>query len=469
MLTGSGRQQGGGAVATPTPGTPATVPDGLAVPRRYWAIATIGLGLTMALLDGSIANIALPTIARDLGVSPANSIWVVNAYQLAVTMSLLPFAALGEIIGYERVYKAGLVAFTLASLGCAASHSLATLTIARTFQGLGAAGLMSVNMAVTRFIYPRRLLGAGIGINATIGSLASALGPTVASGILSVANWPALFAVNVPLGIVAMVVARRALPECLRSPHRFDVLSAVLSAATFGLLIVGIDAAGHAEGVLPVVGAFGVMLATGWVLTRRQLGQAAPLLPIDLLARPIFTLSVVASLFSFAAQSSAFVSLPFFFQSALGRSQIETGFLMTPWPLTVAVVAPIAGRLSDRISPARLGAVGEVLMGLGLVALALMPHDVSVPDLAWRMALCGFGFGMFNSPNNRTMIAAAPPARSGGASGMQSTTRLLGQTLGAVTVALIYGLFPHAGTRPVLLVGAGCCVVSALASIARTK
>ncbi len=445
----------------------AAVPDGLPLPRRYWAITTISLGLGMAVLDGTIANVALPTIAKDLGVSAADSIWVVNAYQLAVTISLLPLAALGEIVGYERVYKAGLVFFTLASLGCAASHSLATLTLARIVQGLGAAGLMSVNMALTRFIYPRRLLGAGIGINATVASLSSALGPTVASGILSVANWPVLFAVNVPIGLAAILVARRALPECPRSRHRFDIVSAVLSAITFGLLIIGIDAAGHAQGPLPVIGAFAIMLATGWVLAKRQLGQKAPLLPIDLLARPVFTLSVVASLFSFAAQSAAFVSLPFFFQRALGRSQVETGFLMTPWPLTVAVVAPIAGRLSDRLSPAKLGAAGEVLMGLGLLALAMMPDNVTVPDLAWRMALCGFGFGMFNSPNNRTMIAAAPPARTGGASGMQSTTRLLGQTLGAVTVALIYGLFPAAGTRPVLLLGVACCLVAAVASIAR--
>lgn len=442
--------------------------DGQPVPRRYWAITTISLGLCMAVLDSSIANVALPTIAHDLGVSPSDSIWVINAYQLAVTISLLPLAALGEIVGYERVYKVGLAAFTLASLGCAASDSLTTLTIARIVQGLGAAGIMSVNMAVTRFIYPRRLLGAGVGINATVASIASALGPTIASAILSVANWPALFAVNVPIGIVAMLVARRALPECPRNNHRFDVISAILSALTFGLLIIGIGAVGHNQGLLAILGAFAVMAVSGWALARRQLGQASPLLPIDLLALPVFRLSVVASLFSFAGQSAALVSLPFFFENTLGRSQVETGFLMTPWPLAVAIVAPIAGRLSDRISAAKMGTVGEALLALGLLALAVMPANVSVPDLTWRMALCGIGFGMFNSPNNRTMIAAAPPSRSGGASGMQSTTRLLGQTLGAVTVALIYGLFPHAGTRPVLLVGVAFCIVSSLASITRT-
>ena len=168
-------------------------------------ILTIGLGLTLAVLDGGIANVALPTIAREVQTSPANSIWVVNAYQLAVTISLLPLSSLGEIYGYRRIYQAGLVLFTIASLACALSSSLPTLIIARMLQGFGAAGIMSVNSALIRFIYPRRWLGRGVGLNATVGSIASALGPSVASAILAVAPWPWLFAVNVPLGILARV------------------------------------------------------------------------------------------------------------------------------------------------------------------------------------------------------------------------------------------------------------------------
>src|SRR5438105_9726599 len=178
--------------------------DGLPLPARYWAILTIALGLTMAVLDGAIANIALPTIAREMRVDPASSIWVVNAYQLAVTISLLPLASLGEIVGYRRVYQAGLAVFTVASLGCALSDTLATLTLARVVQGFGAAGIMSVNTALVRFIYPRRLVGQGVGLNAMVGSVSSAVGPTVAAGILSVASWQWLFAINVPIGLAAL-------------------------------------------------------------------------------------------------------------------------------------------------------------------------------------------------------------------------------------------------------------------------
>ena len=156
---------------------PAEPTDGVPIPQRYWAILTVGMGLTLAVLDGAIANVALPTIATDLHTSPSNSIWVINAYQLAVTISLLPLSSLGDIFGYRRVYQAGFIVFTVASLACAMSWSLPSLAIARVFQGFGAAGIMSVNSALVRFIYPRRWIGRGIGINATIGSIASAAAP----------------------------------------------------------------------------------------------------------------------------------------------------------------------------------------------------------------------------------------------------------------------------------------------------
>src|SRR5215471_184963 len=166
-------------------------PDGLPLPQRYWAILTIALGIVMAVVDGAIANVALPTIARDLNASPSFSIWIVNGYQLAVTISLLPLSSLGEIIGYRRVYLAGLLLFTLASLFCALAHTLTLLTVARIVQGFGAAGIMSVNAALVRFTYPRDQLGRGIGINAIVVAVSAAVGPTLASGILAVASWPA--------------------------------------------------------------------------------------------------------------------------------------------------------------------------------------------------------------------------------------------------------------------------------------
>ncbi len=442
-------------------------PDGLSPGPRFWAALTIGIGLMMAIMDGAIANLALPTIARELDISPASSIWVVNAYQLAVTMTLLPFAALGEIFGYRRVYMSGVVVFTLASLGCAMSHTLDQLVAARIIQGLGAAGIMSVNSALVRFIYPRALLGRGFGVNVMVGSASSALGPSVAAAILSVAGWQWLFAVNVPFGIIVLLAGVRTLPRTPLARHKFDMMSALLNAVAFGLLISGIDGIGHGGDRSIAAAEMLVAVIAGWLLARRSLSQPNPLLPVDLLARPIFALSVAASSFSFAAQGISFVSLPFYFELKLGLSQTETGLLMTPWPVTVAIVALVAGRLSDRFSAPVMGGIGQALMVCGLVSLALLPGQPALWNIGWRMMLCGVGFGLFNSPNNRTMISAAPPSRSGGASGMQATSRLMGQTTGTALVALLFSVTPSGGGTAALALAACCSAVSCVASILR--
>ncbi len=441
--------------------------DGVPLPQRYWAILTIAMGLTLAVLDSAIANVALPTIAHDVNASPSASIWVVNAYQLAVTISLLPLASLGEIYGYRRVYQYGLMLFTVASLCCALSNSLITLTIARIVQGFGASGIMSVNGALVRFIYPRRWLGRGVGLNATVGSVASALGPTVAAAILSVASWPWLFAVNIPLGLIAIPIALRALPATPRAGIGFDAASAGLSAATFGILITAIAGLGHGESMVGVGAELALAVGLGAWLVVRQLSRTAPLLPVDLLRIPLFALSVATSVGAFVAQAMALVSLPFLFENTLGLNEVTTGLLMTPWPLTVAVIAPFTGRLADRYPVGILSGAGLVTMGAGLFALSLLPAHPSTADIVWRMTLCGLGFGFFNTPNNRAILTSAPAARSGGASGMQATSRLLGQTLGAALVALVFGLFVASGTKMTLVFAGSVCLFAACVSLIR--
>lgn len=441
--------------------------DGVPMPQRMWAILTIALGLTLAVLDGGIANVALPTIAREVNTSPANSIWVVNAYQLAVTISLLPLASLGEIYGYRRIYQAGLVLFTLASLACAMSSSLTTLIVARMLQGFGAAGIMSVNSALIRFIYPRRWLGRGVGLNATVGSIAAALGPSVASVILAVAPWPWLFAVNVPLGVLGAFIALRALPLTPLSGGTFDVASAGLQALAFGTLLFGISELGHGDSWVHVALELVIAAVSGFVLVVRQLSRTAPLLPVDLMRIPLFALSVATSICSFIAQSIAYVSVPFLFEHRFGLDQVKTGLLMTPWPLVVAVIAPFAGRMADKYPAGLLGGFGMAVMASGLLAAGLLPDHPSMLDIAWRMTLCGIGFGFFNTPNNRAIIAAAPPLRTGGASGMQATARLLGQTMGAALVALIFTAFPVNGSTMALFIASGVAAVAACVSFSR--
>jgi DHA2 family multidrug resistance protein-like MFS transporter len=305
--------------------------DGLPEQRRGWAAAAIFTALAMASLDTAIANIALPAIAADLHVGPADVIWVVNVYQIALVATLLPLAALGEIVGHRRIYLGGLLLFTLASLACACAWSLPSLLTARVLQGLGASGIMSVNTALVRFVYPGRLQGRGFGHNALVVATAFTLGPTIASGILALGPWTWLFAINIPFGLVAILIGLKTLPHTPRATHAFDFPAALLAAGCLGLFILGIgSAAHHASAGLVLIELTSAALL-GWVLIRRQADHPAPVLPIDLFRRPLFALSTATAICSFAVQGLAFVSLPFYFEDILGRSQVETGFFMTSW------------------------------------------------------------------------------------------------------------------------------------------
>ena len=342
-------------------------------PRDRRALLAILLAVALGSLDTAIANTALPAIAGDLRASPSASIWVINAYQMAIVATLLPFAALGDLWGPRKVFLGGLAFFTLSSLACALADSLVTLTLARTLQGIGAGAIMAVNIALIRLIYPAHRLGRGVGLNALMVGLAFAVGPTVASLVLSLGRWPWLFAINVPLGLLCFGFGLTSLPRSEPRSLGFDPATAVLTALTFAALILALGAATQREDLhwqLLALATTGVAAA---LLLRRQAGHPAPMLPVDLLRRPLFALSALTAVCAFATQGLALVSLPFYFEQVLHRDPVETGFLMTPWAVVVAAMAPLAGRLSDRHAPGLLGGIGLAVLALGMVALALLP------------------------------------------------------------------------------------------------
>lgn len=452
----------------PSPETrPATTaPDGLPQPQRAWALIAVLTALAMSVLDGSMTNVALPSIARDLGTTPAHAIWAVNGYQLAVIISLLPLAALGEIVGYAKLYRVGLVVFIVASLVCALATSFPMLVGARIGQGFGAAGVMSVNAALIRHIYPRASLGRGLGYNAMTVAISSATGPTVAAAILAAGSWHWLYAINVPIALLALLMSR-SLPRVPGLDRRFDWQSALLNALVIGLFILGIEGLAHGGTVAATALPMAAALIIGVFFVRLQLRRAAPILPVDLLKIPLFALSIATAVLSFMAQIQAYVALPFYIQSALGRSPVETGIMLTPWPVATAIMAPIAGRLADRLPAGLLGGVGLAIMSVGLVSLTLLPGDPSALDVMWRTGLCGIGFGFFQTPNNRAIMLSAPVERTGSAGGMMGTARLFGQTTGAAIVALAFTWFPAQGALVPLLFGATCAALGALVSLLR--
>ena len=437
--------------------------DGLHRPRIYYAMVATFSGLFLAVLDGTICNVALPSISEDLQVSSSDSIWIINAFQLVIMMSLLPFSSLGELFG--------VAVFTVGSLFCSLTATLPLLVVARVFQGIGAAMIMSVNTSLVRIIYPKRHLGKGVGLNATVVAIASVAGPTLAAAILSVASWPWLFAINVPVGIITFYLGRKYLPA---NPtrvlgRRFKWKEALFNALTFGLLIGCIEAYSHDVSHTTILAGAVCLLFVGVQYVRMQLHDKYPMLPFDLLKIPAFSLSVVTSVLSFTSQMLAMVAMPFLLVNTFHYEAVGTGLLMTSWPLVIVFVAPMAGWLVGKVHPGILGGIGLTIMSAGCFLLAFVPVDTTPLGLVWRLMLCGMGFGFFQSPNNHMLLSSAPPHRTGSASGMLATARLLGQTTGAALVALLFHLFGDTAPHDAMLLAGVLTLCGAFSSVTRLK
>lgn len=441
--------------------------SGLDEPRRTIAIASVLAAMVLVVLDASNTNVALPTIARSLHVTPATSVWVITAYQTALLMALLPCAALGESLGYRRVFTVGVALFTGASLLCALAPSLPWLVAARFLQGLGGAAVMALGVALLRVVVAHRQLGAAIGWNALAVALSSAAGPAIGAAVLSAANWHWLFIVDLPVGVIVLL-ASRALPDVGGTARPLDLFSVALNAGTFASLVIGAE-------LLPSRPALAaVLLATAALelvaLVRREMPKEAPLIPLDLLRADSFRFSVIASACCFAGQTASMVALPFYLQHELGQNTLTTGLYMTVWPLTVAMAAPFAGRLADRLSTAWLSAAGGLCLATGLGVAALWPLKGDPLLLIPLTTLCGLGFSLFNVANNRNMFLSAPNERSGAAGGMQGTARLFGQTAGAVIMTLLFTI-ASADAAPQIGLGIGAVLtfVAGLVSMLRVS
>lgn len=455
------------------------MPQGLEGRQLYLAVFTIVLGIALSVIDTTAITLGLPTMTRDLAVSPDSAIWIVNGFQLAALVVLLPLAHWGERITYRRVYQMGVAVWGVASAVAAMADSMPVLVMARIAQGLGAAGIMAVNTALVRLTWPLPLLGRGIALNSAVVSAATVLGPVIAAAILSVGSWRWLFAMNVPASILLLVLGHRALPLNPRvtdtpAPSLADL---ALNSGLFVLLFLAIDrfgqsfrasgGQGHAMAQGAALLALGLLVAV--VHVRRQWSRPHPLLPVDLLRIPVFRLSMMTSVGSFAAQTITYIVLPFLLLEQWRATASQAGLLMSCWPFGTIASAALAGRLIGRYHDGSLGAVGLACLSAGLASLAWWSLAGSqAPWVAWSLGLCGIGFGLFQSPNNHTIITSAPVYRSGAASGMLGTARLTGQTLGAALMAVIFAV--QGGTTPQAFSAAlgVAAMLAALAGVAST-
>jgi DHA2 family multidrug resistance protein-like MFS transporter len=438
--------------------------DGLPLPRRYWAIAAISFGTALFVIDGAIANVAMPTIARDLNVSNAAVTNIVTVYQLVLVMVLLPFSNVGDRVGLRNLYQIGQVVFLVASAVVLFINSFPLLLVARAAQALGAGMALSVSAALLREVYPARSLGSGMGINSVVVASSSALAPTLGGWIVAGFDWRWVFVAAVPAAVISLLLGR-SLPAPFKVERKHEVLSGVWSAVTVLLLIGGVQIATHAGTV-----ALGVALSVAGVisavlLVRRERQRTAPVVPVDLMAMPIIGLSALAAVCAFIASGSLLVSLPFLFDR-MGYPPNQIGLLLLPFPLTMLVVAPAAGWLSDRVAPTKLGVTGMSIAVAGLLLLAFMPAQPGAFGISWRLAMTAFGFGLFFAPNSRLLIGQAPKNRAAAAGGLLSTSRLSGQTIAAAIVGILLSTGLGIGPTP-MLVACGLSVVAALCSFAR--
>lgn len=442
--------------------------DGLPTPRRYVAILSISFGTALAVIDGSIVTVALPTLARDLGVDSSAAVLVVTVYQLVLVMTVLPFSALGSRIGLRRLYQIGQLIFLISTILCFFARSLPFLLVVRAIQALGGAAALSVSSALIRGIYPAKQLGRGLGISNIVVSSGGAIAPTLGGLVLSAASWPWIFAAAAPLAVVSLLLGQRSLPEPDPHDEPYDVLGAVLCAMSFGLIISGLESGVHGDSpiISAVIVATGIAVAVTFV--RRELKSKMPILPVDLLAQPVLALSSLGAFLAFTGSMTLILSMPFRLQQQFGFSPGEVGAVITPWPLAIMIFAPLAGILSDRYPAAALGGIGMTLSTAGLLSLAFLPAHVTPFDLMWRMALSGLGFGLFLAPNARLIVHTAPRARAASAGGLLSTIRLTGQTLGATLLATLLSL-GVGSTRVPALVAAALAFGAGLCSVARLK
>lgn len=429
----------------------------------------------LVVLDGAIANVALPSIATSFGADASATVWVVSSYQLAVLVALLPCGALGEIYGARRGFLAGVALFTLASAACAFAPSLPLLVLARFVQGLGGGAIMALGISNLRFAVPHRLLGPIIGINAMTIAISAAAGPAIAGGILSVASWPWLFAINIPLGALALL-GGGFLGHQDGVKRRLNVAALGANTLMFILFFWGADriATEPVSGALLIGGSVISLIALLFI----ERNSAAPIVPTDLLAEPAFRVAVIASVSCFTGQMLSYVALPFYLQHTLGMTAAMTGLYMMPWPIATIIAAPISGRLANRIKTAWLCAIGGGLLALGLLTISLSPADIRELTFVIGAVMAGAGFGLFQTPNNRILLLSAPKARSGAAGAMQGTARLLGQNFGAIAMSIIFALTtlpqapdkaPDMAPNLALVIAAAFTGLAALVSLGRAR
>ncbi|HVU70419.1 MAG TPA: MFS transporter [Ktedonobacteraceae bacterium] len=414
-------------------------------PNKWAVLVTLAIGIFMATLDSSIVNISLPTIARFFQ-EPLNGAveWVIIAYLVVIAGVLLTIGRLADMLGRRVLWVSGLIIFTLGSALCGASPSLLVLIIARAFQGLGGALVMSVSPAILTAAFPAEERGRALGMNAVFVALGTSVGPTLGGLITANFSWRWIFYVNVPLGVVGVVASLLVLRSSqARARGRFDPAGALLLAAGLVALTLGLSFGQEWGWTSPLLISTLVVCVCAFVLlVIVEQRVTDPIIDFQLLRNRVFVSANISLIMSFLALFAVSFMLPFYLEELRRFSVVESGLLLTPLPLAIALIAPMSGALADKIGSRWLAASGLAIACVGLILISQLNAQSSIFDIIWRLLVTGVGQAIFQSPNNSALMGAAPRNRQGVASGFLATGRVVGQS---ISVALAGAIFTSLG------------------------
>jgi EmrB/QacA subfamily drug resistance transporter len=418
---------------------------------KWMVLAAVMLGGIMGPIDASIVNIVLPSITNFFHADIAIAQWVLTAYLLTISSLLLPYGRLGDMLGFKRVYLVGLATFTATSVLCGLSQSIGMLISFRALQGVGAGMTMAVSFAIITSVFPPEERGKALGINAIAIAAGLAIGPTLGGVIAQHLGWRFVFFINVPIGIAALVWVLRVVPRGLtRSGLRLDLPGAITAFVSLLCLVLYANR-GQSWGwsSSPALILLSMAIISGLLFVHIERRASQPMLNLGLLANRTFSLASLSSLINFMAQYATVFVTPFYLMSVLHFSVEKVGWVMAASPIAILCVAPASGAMSDRIGTRLLAVCGTAIGSVALFLMSGLDASASPFDVMWRLALCGFGTAIFQSPNNSAVMGSVPRAYLGVASGILATMRNVGMVLGiTVAGAVVYGFAPFATSQP---------------------
>lgn len=427
-----------------------------AQPKSPWpTFALVAVGVFMATLDSSIVNVSLPAIAQYFGVPLGAAVeWVVIAYLVCVAALLLTLGRLSDAVGRKRIWMAGLAVFTLGSMLCGAAPSLPVLIAARALQGIGGAGIMAISPAMLTAAFPPEQRGRAIGLNAVTVALGITTGPTLGGIITEHSSWRYIFYLNVPIGVLGLVATARLLAPQPRKAVQFDPLGALYLGVALSSFTAFVSMGSERGwGSAPVLALGAIAAVSGSLFALHERRHPNPVVDFALFRDRTFGFASLSLLLSFGASFAVAMLLPFYFEQLRGFHADKTGALLTPFPLTIAVIAPISGAWADRIGSRGLAITGMLMLASGLFLLSRIGADNTELDIILRLLLAGAGQALFQSPNNSALLGAAPRDRQGLASGILASGRVLGQSLSIAFAGTVFAALGGARAGRALMGG----------------